>query len=159
MVNFSNILKKFTVTINKTDAETGAVAQGDATLQGAVYGLYNGEDLVETLTTNADGQTTSKEYVCGDNWTVREITPPEGYQLDTTVYPVGAEPGNFTVASNPIDVQVTDQVIKGKVAVVKYLNDTDDQIKTPEANAEFEIYLKSAGSYDAAEEHERDWAF
>ena len=156
VVNFSNVLKKFTVTLTKTDSETVA-AQGDASLQGAVYGLYNGNDLVETLTTDAEGKATSKEYVCGDNWTVKEITPPEGYQLDATVYTVGAEPGNFTIEKNNIGVSATDQVIKGKIAIVKYLNDTDDQIKSPEANAEFEIYLKSAGSYAAAEEYERDY--
>lgn len=72
---FTNILKKFTVTVEKTDAETKK-AQGDATLAGAKYGIYDGDKLVDTYTTDKDGKFTTKEYVCGDNWTIREIELP-----------------------------------------------------------------------------------
>ena len=87
----ANILKKFTVTVTKSDAETGT-AQGDASLAGAVYGVYKGETLVDTYTTDQNGQFVSKEYICDDDWTVREITPSEGYLLDTAIHKVGAEP-------------------------------------------------------------------
>lgn len=99
-----NILKKFNVTVNKSDAETGA-AQGDAKLAGAVYGLYEGDTLVEQLVTDENGHVTSGYHVCGDNWTVKEITPSEGYRLlskvnakeDHTVHPHGYfEGGNKT---------------------------------------------------------------
>ena len=78
---FINVLKKFTVTVEKTDAEAKK-AQGDATLAGAKYGIYDGDKLVDTYTTDKDGKFTTKEYVCGDNWTIREIEPSEGYLLN-----------------------------------------------------------------------------
>lgn len=94
--SFLNILKKFSVTVTKSDAETGT-AQGDASLAGAVYGIYKGETLVDTYTTDKNGQFVTKEYICDNDWTVREITPSEGYLLDTTVHKVGAEPQLYTV--------------------------------------------------------------
>ena len=80
-----NVLKKFNVIIVKQDAETGS-SRGEATLEGAVYGLYRGDELVERLVTDAEGYAVSGYYICGDNWTVREITPPEGYALDEAVF-------------------------------------------------------------------------
>lgn len=90
-VHFSNILKKFRVHVVKSDADTGA-AQGDATLAGAVYGIYNNGELVDTYTTGPDGSFMTWYYVCGDNWTVREIEPSTDYLLNDTVYEVGASP-------------------------------------------------------------------
>ena len=150
-----NILKKFTVTVQKQDSVTGT-AQGDATLEGAVYGLYDGDTLVDTYVTDKNGSFTTKEYICGDDWTLRELTPSQGYLLDETVYPVGAEPGNFTIEHNPISMTVTEDVILGQIAIIKHNDDGSTQIETPEVGAEFEIYLRAAGSYDAAKESERD---
>jgi len=59
-----------------------AITQGDATLEGAVYGLYNNGVLVDTYTTDANGYFLTDYYVCGDNWYLQEITPSEGYLLD-----------------------------------------------------------------------------
>ena len=87
---------------------------------------------------------------------IREIMPGEGYLLDETVYEVGAEAGNFTIEHNMIPVNVGEDVIKGKIALLKHMNDGSTQIETPEEGAVFEVYLKSAGSYEAAEESERD---
>lgn len=154
--SFENILKKFTVTVQKQDSVTGT-AQGDATLEGAVYGLYDGDTLVDTYVTDKNGSFTTKEYICGDTWTLRELTPSEGYLLDETVYPVGAEPGNFTIEHNPISMTVTEDVILGQIAIIKHNDDGSTQIETPEVGAEFEIYLKSAGSYGAADDRERDF--
>ena len=92
---FVNVLKKFNVTVTKTDAETGT-PQGDASLAGAVYGIYKGEELIDTYTTDENGQFTTEYYVCGDDWTIREISPSEGYLLDPTVHKVGAEPELYT---------------------------------------------------------------
>lgn len=75
--SFANILKKFTVTVTKTDAETGT-PQGDATLSGAKYGIYKGGKLVDAYYTDAKGQFTSKEYICDTDWTIREMEPSEG---------------------------------------------------------------------------------
>ena len=154
--SFTNILKKFNVTVLKTDVETGKKPQGDATLAGAVYGIYKGEELVDTYTTDENGQFTTKYYICGNDWSVREITPSEGYLLDTTVHHVGAEPELYTVEYNSAKNDVNEQVIKGNIAIIKHTDNGETQIETPEEGAVFEVYLKSAGSFDAAEETERD---
>lgn len=154
--SFTNILKKWNVTVTKSDAETG-LPQGDATLAGAVYGIYKGDQLVDTYTTDANGQFTTKYYVCGDDWTIREITPSEGYLLDSTVYPIGAETKNYAVEYNTTANDVTEQIIKGKIAIIKHTDNGDTQLETPEAGAEFAVFLKAAGSYESAKASERDY--
>ena len=84
--------------IYKVDKESGkAVAQGDASLEGAVYGLYarndivhpdgatgvvfKAGDLVATLTTDKNGEAEVNNLYLG-NYYVKEITPSEGYLLD-----------------------------------------------------------------------------
>ena len=153
--NFTNILKKFTVTVTKSDREEGT-AQGDASLAGAVYGIYKGETLVDKYVTDQNGQFTTKEYVCDNDWSIREITPSEGYLLDTTIHKVGAEPQLYTVEHNQTANDVTEQVMKGNIAIIKHTDDGKTKIETPESGATFEIYLKSAGNYTASEEDERD---
>lgn len=155
--SFSNILKKFNVTVTKSDCEVGT-AQGDASLAGAAYGIYKGDQLVDTYYTNENGQFTTGYYVCGDDWTIREISPSEGYLLDSTVYPVGAEAANYTVELNAAPaVAVAEQVQKGNIAIIKHSDNGDTQIETPEEGAVFTVYLKSAGSYEAAKDSERDY--
>ena len=168
-VHFSNILKKFRVHVVKSDADTGT-AQGDATLAGATYGIYNNGELVDTYTTGPDASFMTRYYVCGDNWTVREIDPSTGYLLNDTVYEVGASPTLYEVELNTTENQVTETVIYGNIQLVKHTDDLDPDvsgdentdepnegvIERPEAGAVFEVYLKAVGSYDAAKESERD---
>ena len=154
--SFTNILKKWNVIVTKSDAEMG-LPQGDATLAGAVYGIYKGDQLVDTYTTDANGQFTTKYYVCGDDWTIREITPSEGYLLDSSVYPIGAEAKNYAVEYNTTANDVTEQIIKGRIAIIKHTDDGETQLETPEAGAEFAVFLKAAGSYDSAKTSERDY--
>ena len=153
--SFTNILKKFNVTVTKSDTETGT-AQGDASLAGAVYGIYKGEELIDTYTTDENGQFTTDYYICDDDWTIREISPSKGYLLDTTIHHIGAEPELYTVERNSTANDVTEQIIKGNIAIIKHTDDGETQIETPETGATFEVYLKAAGSYDAAKETERD---
>lgn len=152
---FKNILKKFTVEVTKQDSETSS-AQGDGTLSGAVYGIYRDGTLVDTYTTDENGYFKTKDYVCG-NYTVQEILPSEGYLLDKTVYSVGAESENYCIEHNSLSMTVTEDVIKGNIAMIKHSNDGSTQIETPEVGAEFEVYLKSSGSYANAVETERDY--
>ena len=152
---FKNVLKKFTAQVTKQDSET-ASAQGDGTLSGAVYGIYRNGELVDTYTTDENGYFKTKEYVCG-NYTVQEISPSEGYLLDETVYPVGAETENYSIEHNPISMTVTEDVLKGKISIIKHFDDGSTQIETPEVGAEFEVYLKSSGSYEAANDSEKDY--
>lgn len=153
--DFTNILKKFSVTVTKSDREEGT-AQGDAKLSGAVYGIYKGDTLVDKYVTDSEGQFTTKEYVCDSDWTIREITPSEGYLLDKTIHKVGAEPKLFTIEHNLVANDVTEQVMKGNIAIIKHTDDGKTKIETPENGAEFEVYLKSSGSFEKADKDERD---
>lgn len=154
-VSFANVLKKWKLTITKTDAET-KTTQGNATVAGAVYGIYNNGKLVDKYTTDKNGSFTTSYYVCGDNWTLKEIEPSEGYLLDETEYHIGAEAKNYTVENNSISMGVTEDITKGKIAIIKHTDDGSTKIETPEKGAEFQVYLKSSGSYAKAKDTERD---
>ena len=154
-VTFENVLKKFTLEVTKKDSENGS-AQGNASLAGAVYGVFKDSVLKDEYTTDENGYFKSKEYVCG-NYTVQEISPSEGYLLGETVYSVGAEAENYSVEYNPISMTVTEDVVKGKISIIKHSDNGSTQIETPEVGAEFEVYLKSSGSYENATETERDY--
>ncbi len=154
--SFENDLKKFNVTVTKSDRRTG-LPQGDASLAGAKYGIYKGNQLIDTYTTDANGQFITKYYICGDDWTIREISPSEGYLINTESLHIGAEAKVYTVEYNiakPLDSY--EDIIKGKIAIIKHCDDGTTKIETPEVGAEFEVYLKAAGSYENAKETERD---
>lgn len=153
---FDNVLKKFNVTVTKSDRRTG-LPQGDASLAGAKYGIYKGNQLIDTYSTDANGSFTTKYYICGDDWTIREISPSEGYLINTESLHIGAEAKLYTVEyniANPLDSY--EDIIKGKIAIIKHCDDGSTKIETPEVGAEFEVYLKSAGNYENAKETERD---
>lgn len=154
-VSFSNVLKKWNLTVTKTDAETKS-AQGDASLAGAVYGIYNNGKLVDKYTTDKNGSFTTSYYVCGDNWTLKEIEPSEGYLLDETEYNIGTEVKKYTIENNSVSIGVTEDILKGKIAIIKHTDDGSTKIETPEKDAEFQVYLKLSGSYTKAKESERD---
>ena len=145
-----NVLKKWSATLIKRDAEMG-LPQGDATLAGAVYGVFKGEELVDTYTTNESGQFTTTDYACGNDWTIRELSPSEGYLLDNTVYPVGAEPQHYTAEHNPIALDVTEQVIRGGVALTKV---DKDYPENKLVGAVFEVYRDSNGNKEFDTEDE-----
>nr|WP_303993764.1 SpaA isopeptide-forming pilin-related protein [Ruminococcus bromii] len=154
-VSFSNVFKKWNLTVTKKDAET-KTSQGDATLAGAVYGIYNDGNLVDKYTTDKNGSFTTSYYICGDNWTLKEIEPSEGYLLDETEYHIGAESKKYTLENNSISMCVTEDILKGKISIIKHTDDGSTKIETPEKGAEFQVYLKSSGSYVKAKESERD---
>lgn len=131
--------------------------QGDASLAGATYGLYKGDTLIDSYTTDTNGQFTTRYHICDDDWSIREINPSEGYLLDSTVYPVGAQPELYTIELNSTAVDAGETIVKGNIAIIKHTDDGETQIETPEVGAEFAVYLKSAGSYDSAKETERDY--
>ena len=153
--SFENILKKWNVTVTKSDSENGT-AQGDATLEGAEYGIYKGDQLIDTYTTDANGQFTTDYYVCDSDWTLREITPSEGYLLDEATYHIGVEAAQYTVELNSVTADVIETVLKGNISIIKHTDDGSTQIETPEEGAKFEVFLKASGSYAEAKETERD---
>lgn len=154
--DFENVLKKFKVTVTKSDIEKG-LAQGNAKLSGAKYGIYKGSQLVDIYETDENGQFTTKYYVCGDDWEIREIEASEGYLLDKTSYHIGAEAKLYEVELNSTAVEVFETVQKGTIAIIKHTDNGETKIETPECGAEFRVYLKTSGSYDNAKESERDY--
>ena len=169
--NIHNALKKWRVEVYKSDLELVpqivpmsldntndyyGVSQGDATLEGAVYGLYKGNKLIDTYTTDKNGYFITDYYPCGYDYYLQEITPSEGYLLDETKYDLGTFPEWYRVEYNTINSDVFEQIKKGVISIVKHTDDGSTKIETPEVGAEFEIFLKSSGSYDKAKETERD---
>lgn len=180
--SFKNILKKFRVDTFKLDKEisddgsSGTPAssglpsdsltnmygspfgktQGDATLAGAVYGLYQNGTLIDTYTTDSNGYFLTDYYVCGEGFYLQEISSSEGYLLDPARYYVDCTADNYFVELNTEYINVYEEIIKGKIGLVKHTDDGDTKIETPEVGATFEVYLKKSGSYAAAKETERD---
>lgn len=162
--SMENRLKKWRVTVTKQDSEFPNRPQGDATLAGAVYGIYKNGTLKETYITDVGGKFTTRYFLCGSGWTLREITPSEGYLLDETVYNVGMTPGTTLIEYNNTTQTVKEDVKKGTIEIVKSIYEIFEdngqligsEIGVPEEGAEFEIFLASSGSYEAAYETERD---
>lgn len=132
-------------------------SQGDASLAGAVYGVYRYDELVDTYTTDKNGYILTDYYVCGEGWNIREITPSEGYLLDESVYWLDVELGQYTVEKNTEELDVYEEIIYGGFYLIKHKDNGDTQIETEEIGAEFEVYLKFAGSYENAKETERGY--
>ena len=147
--------KEFRIAVTKEDGLTGT-AQGDGTLAGAVYGLYHSDTLIETCTTDANGQFTTGYYEAGEGWTIREIAPSPGYLLDMTVYPVPATADQLPTIKNDLTLTVKENPILGRFSISKLAVNSAAGTEAPETGATFEVFPKSVGSYEAAAESERD---
>lgn len=151
--------KKVKMTVWKKDSETGSTAQGDATLKGAVYGVYSDAactKFVKSYKTNAKGTFETDYYRCGVNMYLKEITPPEGYLKNDKVYTITKDGQQFTNEYNSAETQVDEDVVKGDVSIIKGMGNGLAGIVAPENKAQFQIYLASAGSYERAKATERD---
>lgn len=158
----TNKYKKVKLTAVKKDNETGTVAQGDATLEGAVYGMYSDKactKLMKQYTTGKNGQFETDYVRCGSDYYLKEITPPTGYLKNDTVYTIHEDGKEYTAEYNSANkkLELGEDVIKGNVDIIKIMTNGAVGITKPEANAEFQIYLASAGSYDKAKATERDY--
>lgn len=149
-VDFSNILKKFNISIIKSDVETGNTPQGDATLDGAEYDIYDSQgNLVDHM--KADGQTATSKLLLLDTYKIFETVPPAGYTLNGEPVTVTGDFEGQTVEIGRADTAITDRVIKGQVAVTKFADkpltgDSEDGgIKQPLEGIEFTLTLKSTG--------------
>ena len=156
---FKDKYKKVKMTVWKKDSETGSTAQGDATLEGAVYGVYSDAactKLVKSYRTNTKGTFETDYYRCGVNMYLKEITPPEGYLKNDKVYTITKDGQQFTNEYNSAETQVDEDVVKGDVAIIKGMGNGKPGIVSPENSAQFQIYLASSGSYEKAKATERD---
>ena len=131
--------KEFRITATKEDGITGT-AQGDGTLTGAVYGLYHGDTLIETCTTDANGQFTTGYYEAGEGWTIREIAPSPGYLLDTTVYPVPAAADQLPSTKNDLSMTVKETPILGRLSISKLAVNSTAGTEASETGATFEVF-------------------
>lgn len=167
-ITVKNILKKWRADVFKVDAEIAGTSgdtepdslqngesQGEATLEGAQYGIFKGGVLVDTYTTDENGWFITDYYPCGDDWTLRELESSPGYLLDPTVYTIPSDASQYSVELNTERIDVYEDVIKGKLSLLKRTDDGFTETEIPEAGASFEVFLKSAGSYQAAKPTER----
>lgn len=149
---------KIRFTVRKRDADTNSnVPQGDATLEGAQYRITytnNGEEIENVVTTNRLGQAVLRNIPIGVLVTVKEISVPLGYKLDCRVHTYITTTDTKELEYDLIPEDFTEEVMKGQIALHKQYETLDDLAE--EQGAEFDVYLKSAGSYDAAKETERD---
>jgi len=166
---FSNDRVTAKINLFKVDKETGkAVPQGDATLKGAVYGLYAREDIVHpdgatgviykageqvaSLTTDEKGQASVDGLYLGKYY-VKEITPPTGYLADTEEHDLECSYEGDMTAEVKRECISSEQVIKQPFQIIKAANNgkTDADLLS---GAGFTVYLKSSltkkadGSYD-----------
>ena len=173
-VSFHNVLKKWRMEVYKVDyglvcmpedppewmenlSDIRGVSQGDATLEGAVYELYNGRFLKGTYTTDENGYFITDYFPCGPDWCLREVSSSKGYLLNTENVFLDTEAELFTEEYNTTSIRVNEYVQIGNIMLTKHLGDGTTGINPPESGAEFEIYLTSAGSYENARETERDY--
>lgn len=149
---------KIRLTVRKKDADTNSnVPQGDATLEGAQYRITytnNDEKTENIVTTNKSGQAVLRNIPIGVLVTVEEIGVPLGYKLDSKVHTYITTTDTKELEYDLIPEDFTEEVMKGQIALHKQYETLDDLAE--EQGAEFDIYLKSAGSYAAAKETERD---
>lgn len=149
-VDFSNVLKKFNIHVTKSDEETGSDQQGDATLDGAEYDIYNSQgDLVDHM--KADGKTATSKLLVLGTYKIYEVAPPTGYTLNNQPITVTGDFEGQTVEIGRADTGITDRVIKGQVAVTKFADkpltgsSEDGGVKQPLEGIEFTLTLKSTG--------------
>ena len=148
------------LTVKKKDSETNtSVAQGNASLAGAQYKVtyVNGTKTVENIvTTNSSGSATLRGLPIGVTVTVQEITAPAGYKLDSRVHTYVTTTKTEKIEYDLEPEDFTEDVFKGHIQITKQIEmlGADAQL---EQGAEYQVYLKSAGSYNAAKDAERDY--
>ena len=147
-----------TLTVTKKDSDTNSsVAAGNASLAGAVYRvsyLQDGSEVHKDITTNSSGRAVLKGIPIGQI-KVQEISSPLGYKLDPIVHIYNVAPHEVTSVEFELEpADFTEEVMKGQIALHKQYETLDEP--ADEQGAEFDVYLKSAGSFNAAKETERD---
>lgn len=157
-----------TISLHKQDAETGNTPQGDATLKGAVYGLFAREDIVHpdgktgvlykkgtqitSLTTDKNGQASVSNLYLGKYY-FKELTPPVGYLLDQEEHEVDCSYEGANVPVVERKAISKEDVIKQPFQIIKAANNgkTDaDLLKGIGFSAWLasDLKVKADGSYD-----------
>ena len=148
------------IMVKKKDSGTKTnVAAGNASLAGAVYAITykeNGVDKTVQKTTNSSGILYFTNVPLGEI-KIQEISAPVGYKLDSTVHTYNVTSDKVTSAVYEMEPEdFTEDVFKGKISLTKQIEmlGADAQL---EQGTEYQVYLKSAGSYANAKDTERDY--
>ena len=148
------------ITVKKKDSGNGTTTPaGNASLAGAVYRVYylqNGTTVYKDITTSSNGVAIIKDVPLGEI-KIQEISAPVGYKLDSTVHTYNVTSDKVTSAVYEMEPEdFTEDVFKGHIQIIKQIEmlGADAQL---EQGAEYQVYLKSAGSYNAAKDTERDY--
>lgn len=148
------------ITVKKKDSGNGTTTPaGNASLAGAVYRVYylqNGTTVYKDITTSSNGVAIIKDVPLGEI-KIQEISAPVGYKLDSTVHTYNVTSDKVTSAVYEMEPEdFTEDVFKGHIQITKQIEmlGADAQL---EQGAEYQVYLKSAGSYNAAKDTERDY--
>ena len=148
------------ITVKKKDSGNGTTTPaGNASLAGAVYRVYylqNGTTVYKDITTSSNGVAIIKDVPLGEI-KIQEISAPVGYKLDSTVHTYNVTSDKVTSAVYEMEPEdFTEDVFKGKISLTKQIEmlGADAQL---EQGTEYQVYLKSAGSYANAKDTERDY--
>lgn len=148
------------ITVKKKDSGNGTTTPaGNASLAGAVYRVYylqNGTTVYKDITTGSNGVAILNDVPLGEI-KIQEISAPVGYKLDSTVHTYNVTSDKVTSAVYEMEPEdFTEDVFKGHIQITKQIEmlGADAQL---EQGAEYQVYLKSAGSYNAAKDAERDY--
>ena len=133
-IHFENKLKRWRVTVTKSDEQTGSTPQGNGSLAGARYGVYRGNELVKEYTTDENGQFTTDYFPYGEDWTLREISASEGYKVSSTVTKLCEIPAGTNDEYNDNTASVNEEIMRGGVSVEKRDSKTG---KRPQGDADF----------------------
>lgn len=148
------------ITVKKKDSGNGTTTPaGNASLAGAVYRVYylqNGTTVYKDITTSSSGVAILNDVPLGEI-KIQEISAPVGYKLDSTVHTYNVTSDKVTSAVYEMEPEdFTEDVFKGRIRITKQIEmlGADAQL---EQGAEYQVYLKSAGSYANAKDTERDY--
>lgn len=100
-------------------------------LKGAVYGLYQNGIEIARKTTDVNGYAKFENVTAG-NYDLKEITPPKGYALDKTIYPVTIN------SSQTTRVDVKDYPQSDPVSILLGKVDKDTTQNMPQGSASLE---------------------
>lgn len=167
--------KKVALSVKKVDGySTDTKAHGDASLDGAVFGIYLDEGCTKPAIFMKQNGTTSThntfeikngsfetDYLrCGITYYLKELKAPKGYKRKTDVTKItlngGKYPEDVEYVTTKENITIDNQPILGKVALQKFYSMGQTGQVHPEVGAVFEVYLQKKGSYDNCNDYERD---
>ena len=128
-----------TLKLKKKDSQTGSTSQGNATLAGAVYQVSyqrGGQTVTKELTSDASGKLGTLEGIPFGTVTVKELTAPEGYRLDTEVHTYTVDGSQLVGDTYTLEVDdLTEDVQRGGLTIQKLDSETGT---TPQGDASLE---------------------